>query len=548
MQGKEYISENGKLVAAKNFIPVESCCYKKCFNKCSLKLQQRFHETFWGLQDSHKQNILLSSLIKSRDPDTLQFIERERLIRWIYYFPTDEDNIVVCKKFICDVLSLGRRRIEILQKKMLLKQSLDDARGKHDKHLVKLSNDVQELIKIHCESIPHQRSQYTRESTTLNYFCNPELNLTTLYYLFLEYYTSVTGNLEIPLRESTYSKFFNHNVNFAFKLPRTDVCNQCYESSVTQQQSTEIIIHKQEVREYQALKKKFLSEENALKCEFDYAQNLPLPKIPVSEQFYKRLLWLYLFNVHVFNCSNSYMFPFLEGSAKKGANTVCSFVDSTIEREYDKNIHKKIVLFSDAASGQNRNYTVFAFSSALSVKHNVEIWHVFPVRGHSYCQCDRNFGLYSQKKKKKERIETPDEYIELIRDSKDPPFIMVESPNKVLHDFEKTFKGKVRNTNAIKISTARVIHYLPNGNVECYRNYELNEPPDVFKINLKIKLADIIKVSPLIVGITKQKKADVESLLKYLSSEAQQIYKNYFASITDNKEVDDTILSDEEES
>ena len=66
--------------------------------------------------------------------------------------------------------------------------------------------------------------------------------------------------------------------------------------------------------------------KDALVLEFDYAQNLPLPRIPVNYQFYKRLLWYFIFNVHLFERNKFYMFTFIEGEAKKGANSVCSFL------------------------------------------------------------------------------------------------------------------------------------------------------------------------------------------------------------------------------
>ena len=44
--------------------------------------------------------------------------------------------------------------------------------------------------------------------------------------------------------------------------------------------------------------------------EFDYGQNLPLPKIAVSDQFYRRLIWLQNYNIHVHNSPRSYMFPY----------------------------------------------------------------------------------------------------------------------------------------------------------------------------------------------------------------------------------------------
>lgn len=44
--------------------------------------------------------------------------------------------------------------------------------------------------------------------------------------------------------------------------------------------------------------------------EFDYAQNLPIPKLNITSQFYKRLLWLFNFNIHCHNDGSSSFFLF----------------------------------------------------------------------------------------------------------------------------------------------------------------------------------------------------------------------------------------------
>ena len=54
---------------------------------------------------------------------------------------------------------------------------------------------------------------------------------------------------------------------------------------------------------------------------------------------------------------------------------------------------KKIFLLSDACPGQNRNKTMSRFLIIAAVINRIDILHLFPVRGHSYCQCNRNFGL-----------------------------------------------------------------------------------------------------------------------------------------------------------
>lgn len=51
-------------------------------------------------------------------------------------------------------------------------------------------------------------------------------------------------------------------------------------------------------------KKAMLSEKDVLCLEFDFDQNLPLPKIPVSNQFYRRFIRLHIFDVQVFGKHN----------------------------------------------------------------------------------------------------------------------------------------------------------------------------------------------------------------------------------------------------
>lgn len=544
IQGAEYVSATGSLVFAKDMVPINNCCNKKCFLNYSSDVQQQFHDKFWKLGDYGKQNIFLSTLMKCTDSDNVEGIQRLRLLKWKYYFSTNTENGLICKDFLLKVLSLGKGRLATVQKKMLADEDFNDLRGGQVNQTLKLTDEVKKLINLHCQSMPHQKSHYCRESTSLNYILDPEISMTKMHSEFLKYYTQKTGKTLI-LDESTYRKYFNYHVNFSFKLPRTDVCNECYLQSLQTEESEEQLKHKENVKEYQALRKKLLSEKNVLACEFDYAQNLPLPKIPVSEQFYKRKLWLYLFNVHVFSSNNSYMFPFLEGTAKKGANTVCSFLKYVVEREFNESNCSKIVLFSDAASGQNRNYTVLSFLLILSAYLNVKIEHIFPVRGHSYCQCDRNFGMYSKKKKKTEVIETTKKYVEIIKESRNPPFIIVESAERFLCNFEVSLKENVKIPKAMKISKACVIHYFPNGTVQLFDNYK-SQNCHKFSIKSKIKLENMENIRPPTVGITKAKFNDVSSLLKYISTEGQQFFNDYFLSIARDNEVDDSDLSEEE--
>ncbi len=71
-------------------------------------------------------------------------------------------------------------------------------------------------------------------------------------------------------------------------------------------------------------------------------------------------------------------------------------------------------MFSDAAGGQNRNWTMIRFAVFLSIYLEIEIMHIFPVRGHSYNICDTSFATIGREFKKLPVIEVPHDYLDII--------------------------------------------------------------------------------------------------------------------------------------
>lgn len=504
---------------------IDSCCLKECFSGISKNLQKGACDKFWELADYHKQNMFLQGVMKHFSPKgPLENRTKKNFENWQYFFPLAAENRLVCKQFFLKVFNISKNRISSIQKKIINGLSVSDGRGKHGKQIIKLTDDIKALIHQHCELIPHSQSHYSAEKSKLHYFDDPELNLNILYELFLDYYTSVTGDYSSPISISSYSKYFNHNVNFSFRMPRTDVCNFCFEEETKTEKSSEFIQHKANVTAYHQLKKEILLLENVSVFEFDFGQNLPLPKIPVSDQFYRRLLWIHIFNVHVYNSKRSYMFTFTEGHVKKGATTVCNLLLHAIFEEYKLQYNNKIYLFSDSCSGQNKNYLMLVFLSILANKLQIEIEHIYPVRGHSYCQCDRNFGMYGQKKKKMERIEIVDEYIKLIENSRNPPFIMVKPEDFHLNDFETIIKKKSKVPKKLQISKAVRIVYAPNGRIDVYENY--NGKPETHIIENTVTFEDLkLTPPPPAIGISEEKIKDLKSLIRYLRPEGKQFFE-----------------------
>ena len=109
------------------------------------------------------------------------------------------------------------------------------------------------------------------------------------------------------------------------------------------------------------------------------------------------------------------MYWLIEGEHRKGANTVASYIYDLLSLT-ELSIFKKIIIFSDAFPGQNRNKVILKSLVLLSNKYDIEIEQVFPIKGHSYCQCHRNFSNFSKQIKKIQIIQTKQVYVRLLED------------------------------------------------------------------------------------------------------------------------------------
>ena len=114
------------------------------------------------------------------------------------------------------------------------------------------------------------------------------------------------------------------------------------------------------------------------------------------------------------------------------------------------------------------------FLSAMALESKISITHIFTVRGHSYCQCHRNFGLYSRQVKQTETIETEDGYVDTIKNcKKESKFIVKECEIK---DFGQHLTGMFTKPKDIQLSKAVVIKYEHSGRVEVHQNYAQMTP------------------------------------------------------------------------
>ena len=176
--------------------------------------------------------------------------------------------------------------------------------GKHDNH-VKIHDIVWDKLKEHIEKIPKCHSYYTLAKSQRLYFEDSTLNMSVLYKTFLK----ICEQDGLPLISFTcFNDHYNLNYNYGFVLPRTDVCNDCYqnlsigEANLTEQQRLDFNLHLKQVQDFKKIKSQILENLcDKLIIEIDYCQNKSLPSLPVADNFYARKFWLFLCNVHVHN-------------------------------------------------------------------------------------------------------------------------------------------------------------------------------------------------------------------------------------------------------
>ena len=110
---------------------------------------------------------------------------------------------------------------------------------------------------------------------------------------------------------------------------------------------------------------------------------------------------------------------------------------------------KTIYLFCDGCAGQNKNYTVFRYLHYcvhIARRFDTVIIH-FPVRGHSYLECDKDMGPVNQNA----RAEIPDEWREVLKTArKQPnPYKVIDMTQDKFYAFTMTLKPLYKASNPI---------------------------------------------------------------------------------------------------
>ena len=238
-----------------------------------------------------------------------------------------------------------------------------------------------------------------------------------MYSLFTE------SNPNMSVSYESYRTIFNGCFNISFGYPRADTCSKCDEliANISHCDSkleitpsdaetlkekttlqTEKELHQRKAEMFyvrkRAARERAKVDKSTLAVAFDFQQELHVPNLTTNDVFYRRHFSVHSFNVHELGGDNVYIYAYDETTRKRGFDDVAPMLHHFIQT-YCPGEVKHLELFCNSCRGQNKNFTFFRF-----LYGQVYLWNrfdsvrvSFPVRGHSYMECDRDFAFINKK-------------------------------------------------------------------------------------------------------------------------------------------------------
>ena len=375
----------------------------------------------------------------------------------------------------------------------------------------------------------------------------------------------------IKVSYESYRCIFNNEFNVSFGYPRTDTFSTCDsiiaklahiesqlrdpnnaaneklrsdEKKITEQQ--QLHLGKSEVfydRKRNARKKATTNNQFAALA-FDFQKNLYVPNKTTNDVYYKWQLSCYSFNIHVLSSREAHFYCYDETVAKKGSDDVASMLYHFFMNELSETV-KDIALFCDSCSGQNKNWTVIRFCHWLVNKQKRfnSITISFPIRGHSYLECDKNMSLI----KAKTDAEIPSEWWSVFRAAREnpSPFIVHECKQNDFFNFSALLKPSYKRNCPFPTRPVREIWFDSENPKNIRKRTNWNGFwENVCLVNANNWLKALAQnIPPLYVEPLPISKANFEDLqvLKIFCSPSAQIY---FDNLSKAEHADDG--SDEE--
>ena len=281
--------------------------------------------------------------------------------------------IPVCKQFFLQTLGIRPRLVEYSIHNAVNGFAKQDSRGNHRAHN-KTRDCVTETVRCFIRSLPAVPSHYCRASTNRLYLPSSLQNLKRLYLGYkLHMQQQTVGNSQLNTSvasQNVFESVFRNEFNIGFHGPKKDKCSKCekFKNIPTEMRSNDII---QEYEQHQAEKQATYAEhkhdqqlrtENSdvLCASFDLQKVLSTPYGDSVLLFYARKYSVYNFSIYESCTRRGFCYVWGEADAKCGAFEISTCLYKWLTSVDNLQLAKKVILYCDCYSGQNRNRVVVA--------------------------------------------------------------------------------------------------------------------------------------------------------------------------------------------
>ncbi|KAK3919759.1 Treslin [Frankliniella fusca] len=405
--GAEYTTAKNKVVHARSMKPLANC-RSKCSEKITEENRKIVFAEYWGQRSFDRRVSYITGHVfeektkvqRRRSEDS----NRNRTCTLRYELDVNNTRVQLCKK--CFLATLGEndgfvKRALLNKKRSVSGVTEPDRRGRKPSSR-KTPEKTIEAISKHIDMFPRYSSHYGRSHSSKMYLGVG----VTKQSMYNDYCSKDNPKISF----SVYVREFN-KTGLKFKPPKIDTCQKCdalemslkhaLPEKVLEIQAEQKLHHDKAKSAYDCKREdKAKQTITSWSASFDLQQVLYVPQISSGNVFYKRQLSVY--NLTVFDCFNKRGINHMwnETDAGRGANEIASCLSHFIACDVPAEV-KKLTLWSDTCSGQNKNSIVCAaLISAVSEHPSLDVIdHKFLVPGHTHMECDQVHAVIERKKK-----------------------------------------------------------------------------------------------------------------------------------------------------
>ena len=563
--GEGYVSSKTKREVAARKVGPPCKCKKKCFESVGEGCIDSLFSDYYKL-DYNGQSHYINSHVSSATVKRVRVKDKEsrRRITYDYSVTVNNAKITVCKQAFLSIHGIKEDRVYCVLQKVADQGSgilLDDMRGRQEPHN-KTSVEAKEFVSNFIDALPTCTSHYTRAKSPLRRYLPPGSTQVGLY----KAYVDRINEKEMKHLLVTEYVFVNilHEYNIGIEPPRADTCNTCdahrvkMETLVPGRDDDEItrmnllkVPHDANAKAAHGFLKAFTKDQNnnISVITMDLQQTLPTPHLSSGAQYYKRKMWTFNFGIHDCKTKQGYFYVWNETVAKRGSNEVCSCIDHYVNTYISRYV-KRLVIFSDNCSGQNKNINiVLMYLRLVHSNRFTQIEHYFMEPGHSYLPNDRDFGNFELFLKGKE-VYTTENYVSLMRKCRsNNPFTVIEMLTEDFffygHLLKHSTKAEQSGSGFKKAKRFVVSDQDKTGVSVCAGFDDEINPPVHFKVQkgrssqcdeaFNLGAVELPLLYPNGRPLGKDKTDDLKDLLRFIPASHKETYSKYWMTCQEER-------------